>query len=333
MKKMGKWIFDHKFGSFELQSLGGMLGPVFFNLGNRKVSPLFVAPWIDDPGVSQLEPIFHSLRGEFPCVHFGKGQSIANPDQEWKDLNLEDKDELLHGFSAHNHWRLVEQNEIGIAIEIDYPVNSPIKKLTRRITPSSDKPALNIELIVEPRRYCELAIGIHPIFKMPDKVGALKLHPGIFKFGLTSPGKNIEESTQIKPNSVFTSLKHIEKMAGGDIDLSLLLPLEPVECLLQLCGTDGSFNLFYVDEDYHVKLEWDKEHFPSCLLWISYNAIPSFPWNSKTRALGVEPVNSVFDFGTDVSVSENPISGEGIKTFMKFYSEKIWKTNYRLSVY
>jgi hypothetical protein len=330
---MEKWIFEHKFGHFELQSLGGMLGPVVFNLGNRKVSPMFVAPWENDPQASHLDPFFQKLRGVFPCVHFGEWQNVTDPDPEWDILNTGKRQDLLHGYSSHNNWTLVEKNEHRISIEIEYPADHPIRKLTRSIIPSPHAPALEIELVVEPRRDCDLPIGVHPTFRIPERPGSIRLYPADFKFGLTFPGKNIPESTQIKPNHTFTFLTHIQKLGEGELDLSQLPPTEPVEIILQLCGTDGSFSLYYTNEDYNVKLEWDKDHFPSCLLWMSYKAIPSFPWSSKTMALGVEPVNSAFDLGPYVSASENPISRKGVSTCTKFFSERIWKTNYRLSVY
>ena len=59
----------------------GMLGPVTFTLGKKKVSPFSVAPWaLNGETIDKgLPPLLHALRGDFFCLPFGGNE---NPTEE-----------------------------------------------------------------------------------------------------------------------------------------------------------------------------------------------------------------------------------------------------------
>ena len=69
----GSRRLDWAHGQAELQTLGGMLAPVVFRAaGWPDFPPLQVAPWADEPGAAQWPGGLRRLRGEWPCVPFGR---------------------------------------------------------------------------------------------------------------------------------------------------------------------------------------------------------------------------------------------------------------------
>ncbi len=328
---MEKWTFEHSNGWFEVQSLGGMAGPIVFELEGREVSPMFVAPWHNESAIMQEEPLFHSLRGEWPCVQFGGVQKVVNLHSDWQLGQGVESEGGFHGYSANHHWKLLHQSAEEISIFIDYPDDHSIKRLTRTIRPSKSTAALEFELTVQTRADCRLPIGIHPTLKLPELSGSMELLPTPFRQGITFPGDYIAEGIHLKPNSTFASLKKVMSK-DNMIDLTHLPLAQPIECLVQLCGTEGYFEVAYSSEQYRLRLDWNPVHFPSCLIWISDRALTSYPWHSRTRIIGIEPVNSAFDLGRQVSMLNNPISEQGISTCMNFYAGQRWTTNYNMSV-
>jgi len=78
------------------------------------------------------------------------------------------------------------------------------------------------------------------------------------------------------------------------IDLSRLPLTFATEELLQLEDCSSPFVLRY-PSGVDVALDWDREHLPDVLLWISQRGRRHEPWNGRNQALGIEPCNSCFD--------------------------------------
>jgi hypothetical protein len=69
MNAMTRWTLKWAHGEATIQALGGMLGPVRFELGRgQSISPLHVAPWGDD---ARRPGLMRAMRGEWPCLPFG----------------------------------------------------------------------------------------------------------------------------------------------------------------------------------------------------------------------------------------------------------------------
>ncbi|MCB8828816.1 hypothetical protein LJD47_27785, partial [Escherichia coli] len=77
---------------------------------------------------------------------------------------------------------------------------------------------------------------------------------------------------------------------------------------------------------------WQKEHFPSVLLWYSNRGRRAYPWNGNHLALGVEPVCAAFDLGPGISAASNPINRAGTATSITFHPDDAFITRYRISV-
>ncbi len=79
---MDAWTLRWDFGSATVQSLGGMLGGLELRLPDgRRIRPLAEGDWsaADGPEYAALPPMIRELRGEWPCVPFGKDEPRELP--------------------------------------------------------------------------------------------------------------------------------------------------------------------------------------------------------------------------------------------------------------
>lgn len=283
------------YGLLAVERFGGRLGPVLFVLPDgRQVAPLAVAPWFSEKVDLSLTPLFHRLRGEWPCVPFGK--------------------DVSHGYSASQEWDVLEASGSCIRLAIAYPDAHPIMRLERIIRPLPDRPAIDLELIIDAREDCRLPVGLHP---------ALGAGPWFIDLP--------PESSVATPDSILVPIASVPASDGTFIDARHFPPDVPTEELLQVLETKGRVGLVNRSESYRLDLTWNDAHFPSLLLWISHRALTMPPWNGRTTMLGVEPVCSAFDHGTAVAQADNPIKERGIATALTLRAGEPFRTQYRLS--
>ena len=318
-------------GMASVQALGGMLGPITFLLPDgRQVSPLHVAPWFDDPDRTAQPPILQELRGEWPCVPFGTDARRALP-EGWSDSGKTfDGATVPHGHSSNAEWVFSETSADRLTLTCDYPDTHPIRRLTRTIAADPQAPALDITLTVEARRPCRLPIGLHPTLRLPTS-GQVRLNPPTFREGRVFPLDVEPGQGLLKPGATFHTLASVPCRDDTSLSLAHLPLAENTEELVQLCGVTGGFRLHHSD-GWYVTLDWDTQHFPSLLLWISNRGRAYAPWNSRHVALGVEPVNAAFDLGPAVSTAPNPISAAGTATARTFHPDQPFTTLYRIGV-
>lgn len=322
--------WDH--GTLEMQRLGAMLGPVEFRLpGGRIASPLHVAPWADEPEAAMLPGILRRLRGEWPCVPFGYPMPADGFPPEWAAVMPSDEVvEDVHGFSANHEWGWLDDDGRSLRLACDYPAGSPVRRLERTVTPDPDAPAIDLTLTISVREPCRLPLGLHPVFRLPDRPGAVELVPGRFAHVRTHPSTVEPGASLFAPNRLVPSLTAVPTRDGGSIDASRLPLTGSVEELLQLDGTDGSFAILDHDAGHRTRLSWDPAIFPSVLLWLSNRGRQGSPWNGRHLAVGIEPVCSPFGLGPATAAADNPIARAGTPTCMALDPAAPLTTRYRL---
>jgi hypothetical protein len=257
---------------------------------------------------------------------------------EWARLNeAAEPDEEVHGHGSNHSWTWEEGSAASLRLSIDYPILSidypignPIKRLLRTIEPDPNAPAVDIELRVEIRDACRLPLGLHPTFHLPAVPGAARIEPAAFAEGRTYPGTVEPTAPLFAIDRAFSSLKAVPSREGGNIDASRLPFAADTEELLQLNGIDGSVALANEAEGYRVRLTWQKEHFPSLLLWISNRGRKMAPWNGRHLALGMEPICSPFGLGPAVARAKNPMAKAGMPTARDFVAGEVFTTRYRI---
>ncbi len=280
-------------GRAEVQRLGAMLGPVAFRAPGRvDFEPMHVAPWAGEPGADGLPALLRRLRGEWPCVPFGRVDPVASLPPGW--TALQPADEWGHGYGSHHPWTWVPTDDpLTLCLSLLHPPGSAVHRLTRTISAVPDSPALDIALRVEVRRHCKLPVALHPTARLDLGSLALRIpHRGVC---LTYPVRTAPDVSRLAPNARFESLSRAPAADGREIDLSRFPQTADSEELVQLLDVTGPVELDYLEQGWMLELAWDLASLPDVMLWISHRGRHHAPWNGRHLALGVEPLNSVFD--------------------------------------
>lgn len=325
-------------GALTVQRLGAMLAPVTFLLADgRQVAPLHIAPWAQEAQAQALPGILRKMRGEWPCVPFGYSVAADGWPQNWsRVMTAPEPDEEIHGHCSNHDWNWCQSDSHGdsdsqsLSLALTYPATSPIVRVERTVAPDPAAPAIDITFKIIVRRACRLPIGLHPVFRLPEKTGAATLELGGFDHGHTYPHDVEPGASVFAANQTFTDLARIPARSGGVLDASQLPLAADTEELLQLSGLDGTAALANHAEGYRVRLSWQKEHFPSLLLWYSNRGRKAAPWDGRHVAVGIEPICSPFGLGPASALADNPIAQSGIATALEFVPEKPFVTRYRI---
>jgi hypothetical protein len=321
-------------GALAVQRLGAMMAPVTFVLPDeRQVSPLHIAPWAGDKGIEGLPGILQKLRGDWPCVPFGYSVPSDGWPEEWaKVMGPPTDDEEVHGHCSNHEWRWQSTDGYSLKLFLEYPLPSPVLRVERTITPDPQAPAVDLEFRIVARRRCRLPIGLHAVFRLPKQAGAAQLELGSFDHGLTYPDTVEPGAALFAKNERFTDLTAVPGRSGGPVDASRLPFAGDIEELLQIQGLDGTVALVNHAEGYRARLSWQKEHFPSLLLWMSNRGRKFEPWNGRHVALGIEPICSPFGLGPATALADNPIALSGTPTALDFSPSHTFVTRYRIEV-
>ncbi|OHV66148.1 hypothetical protein LCM4577_08865 [Mesorhizobium sp. LCM 4577] len=319
-------------GALTVQRLGAMLAPVTFVLADgRQVSPMHIAPWANEPESETLPGILRKLRGEWPCVPFGYSVSADGWPEEWaRVMGPPAPDEEVHGHSSNHDWTWRASGSGSLSLALAYPETSPVERVERTVTPDPSAPAIDIAFRVFVRRACRLPIGLHPVFRLPFETGAATLELDGFDEGRTYPHDVEPGAALFARNKTFFELTSVPARTGNTIDASRLPLAAATEELLQIEGVDGIAALVNHEDGYRVQLSWEKEHFPSLLLWYSNRGRKAAPWQGRHVAIGIEPICSPFGLGPATALADNPIAQSGIATALDFSPEKPFVTRYRI---
>ena len=314
-----------------METLGAMLGPTLFVLPDgRQIAPFHIAPWFDRGEAAGEPGILQRLRGEWPCVPFGAASDRDAGDGWPGSVATDEPDPNPHGFAAGHHWHWLSSPDTELALAVDYPASHPVSRLERRVRPVPGLPAIDFELTMHVRAACSLPIGLHPTFRLPAEPGAMQLDINAAA-AASFPGQ-VDVTSIFAPGQIVPDWHAIALTDGTVLDPSRLPLARHTEDLLQLLGADGRAVMHNLAENYRVSLEWNKEHFPSLLLWISNRGRQHAPWNGRHLALGVEPICSAFDLGTKISSAPNPLNALGYPTARSFHAGEVFVTRYRVSV-
>lgn len=308
-----------------VQDDGGMVTGEF-ELDGQNINPFYSHPWEESEVESGL---LKFLKGDFFCAPFG-----ITPSRDIPGFSAEKKSqekEYAHGLSSNGRWSLKENNGDHAQIHIDYP-NSCINGVNRTISFMQDKKGILFKNEVFVNKDVSLPIGAHPILRLPDKPGAAKLVVPDTKMLYTYPIKT-DETSIVQTDTMYNDLSETPLRDGGSIDLTSL-PLDCcVEEIVMLCDVgEGVIQLENREEGYRAVLEFDHTKVPNCLLWISNRGRQFEPWNGRNLCLGIEPIAAAFDFGTDISSSDNKLNQNDIKTCVSITKEQPFVFEYKIYV-
>ena len=282
-------------GEATLQRLGAMLAPVCFRApGRPDFQPMQVAPWADEPGAAAWPGILRRLRGEWPCVPFGR---TDRPDGLGDDWAARDPgDDHGHGYASNHDWQWQASDDpLALVLTVEPPPGTPLKRLTRTVRAVADAPALELTLAIDVDAPCTLPVALHPTLRLDLGEAELELpHAGpVVAYPVPAePGVS-----RLAPGRVFADLRAAPRVDGGTLDLTRFpLPVDTEE-LLQVTAVGGPVRLHHRGVGWALQLDWDRRLLPDAMLWVSHRGRRHAPWNGRHLALGIEPVNGVFDLG------------------------------------
>lgn len=312
-------------GRGRISPIGAMLTDLEFSLPDgRSVRPLHKAPWLGEalPLANETPPLLANLQGEWPCVPFGMapGPHLSG---DWASYSPP-PDRWPHGFGSNHAWECANVSASCVSARINYPEGDAVRCLSRRVTGVTGRSAVDIELRIEMRREANLPIGLHPVFRLPEKPGRARLCLGSYDGVFTYPGDTGGNPAHSQPTAF--------RFEDADFDFLSLPYEEPSETLLLISGIDGCAALENQDEGYRASLKWDSADFPSLMLWISNRGRQSTPWNGRHLAIGIEPICSAFDFGQSISTADNPLKKAGLRTAALLTKREPFHTRYEISV-
>lgn len=308
-----------------IQPFGAMVSPEFL-LEGRLVQPFYQAPWDDFPS----DPLLAHLRGDFACVPFGIGPSsmdgFAPP---WDELDSAPSAHA-HGYPANSVWDPVAVAPDSAELLLELPPSQQVRAIRRTVRCEPPWVAIEDEFTV--RQDVSLPLGLHPMFRLPPEVGGARLIlPGCETLA-TLPVAT-DASSVLLSATEFGDAAGAPLRDGGVLDLtSLPLPMATEELVLMVEVAQPRVALENLVEGYRIVLEWETDYLRHCLLWFSNRGRAFPPWDGRNLCLGIEPVTSAFDLGTQVSAATNPLSARGIRTAVALESGRTHVLRHRFKL-
>lgn len=334
MGEAASWPFRWPHGEGMVQALGGMAGPVHFNLPSGRVfSPLAIAPWREEEMPGTMPGHLRALRGVFPCLPFGVSPRPREAGAGWQELIGVDAPDPPHGAAANGLWRRLAASG-GDALQIGYDhADGPILAEQQSFRGMPDTASLTIAYSARVRREIRLPFGYHVLARWPPASEPVELRPGRFAVGLTYPGIVEPNRILVRPNAAFDALRAVPAATGGPVDLTRPDHVGPIEDVVQLCGIEGVFEVLYPGERAGLRITWDGRVMPSCLLWLSRFGLTEAPWNGRFTAIGIEPIAAAFDLSPEISTVDNPIWRRGVATAIALSPDRRFETSISLSAF
>ena len=301
------------------------------------MQPFAVAPWSDDDSAEHaaLPPLLKALRGEWVGVPFGMPSPPDTLPSAWRSAGggQHDFETDFHGYSSNAAWHCLAAGDGEITLGLDYPSDHAVRAVRRRIKGKPGKPRLDFELTVEVRRDVELPVGIHPVFRLPAEAGRAELRFDGDAVVRTYPVEAEPGISKIAPDQSDRPLHDVALADGGGVDLGRLPLAFKTEELMLVTGHGGGVTLTNYDEGYVVRMGWDADVFPACMLWVSNRGRTAYPWLSRFNAIGIEPVAAPFDLGVEIARNrDTPLRRAGIATSVVFKANATWTTGYWIEV-
>lgn len=309
----------------QIQLFGAMVSPEFV-LDGRLVQPFYRAPWDD----FAADPLLAHLQGDFACVPFGIGPSAMDGfPPPWDELEP-GPDARAHGYPANSVWEPVTVGPDWAELLLELPEPEPVESIRRIIR--CEQPWVSIAEEFTVRQDVSLPLGLHPMFRLPSEAGGARLRLPGCRTLVTFPVAT-DSSSVLLPATEFGDAAGAPLREGGVLDLtSLPLPVATEELVLMVEVAEPRVALENLVEGYRILLEWESDYLSHCLLWISNRGRNFPPWNGRNLCLGVEPVTSAFDLGTQISTAVNPLAAQGIRTAVPLESGKTHIMRHRFKI-
>ena len=302
------WRLSNDLVELSVLEVGAQLGPVVFDLDGKKLSPMHLAPWSEEPGATHL-PMLQNLRGDFFCAPFGANDLLG---EEARD----------HGLTANGGWRQLARSDARLELELEGTVSGATVRKEIRLEPG--QPVVYQRTILEGGSG-RLPLGHHAMLRAPEGEQLLLAFSSFSWAG--TPPRPVESDPSLGRSLLeypqqFESLDRVALAAGGEVDLSRYPALEASEEILMLTSAPN------------VHLAWSSAVaaesgwlwfalrpntvLRSTMLWMSNGGRYYPPFSGRhRRVLGIEEVTSFFHLGHAASLSPNDLNERGVATAVR----------------
>ena len=301
---------------------GGMVSGIF-DIEGELISPFYSHPW-DEREAD--EGILKWLQGDFVCVPFG-----VHPHQRIDSYEAEERcKQPAHGLSSNAKWDVKCFND---HVEMHLKYNDcEIDRIQRNVAFLQGLNGIEFKNTIFANSDILMPVAIHPVFRLNEKKGSMRLIVPQCETIATYPIK-LDKSSRVKRSIFIEDLSKVPLEDGSEIDLTSLPLAQDAEEIVMLCGLkDNRIILENHEENYRVIVEIDLDCFSNCVLWFSNKGRTFAPWNGRNLCLGIEPATAAFDFGADISRSDNILKKKGIKTAVKICENSAFHIDYKIFV-
>ena len=311
----------------------GMLGPVTFTVGKKKIQPFSIAPWAEngekiDRGLPQL---LHALRGDFFCLPFGGN------DNPWKD-----QQHPPHGDTANYKWTSPDISSAGKTHELSM-------RMTLKSMPGSVRKTIRLidghSAIYQEHEVCgvsgTIATGHHAMLKLPSLPGSgiISTSPFVHAQVLPMPFENPEIGgySTLKPDGPFSSLAKVPMLDGSMTDISHYPARLGFDDLVMLVADDSlpfAWTAVTMPEEGLIYFALrNPRQLRSTILWMSNAGRHYHPWNGRHHSvLGIEDVSAYYHIGQAESAKSNPLKRKGFPTGIKYSAKTPTRIPYIMGV-
>ncbi|MEL6583748.1 MAG: hypothetical protein AAFQ36_07930 [Pseudomonadota bacterium] len=266
-----------------------------------EVSPLHVAPWVDDATIladESLLPVERELAGDFFCAPFGGNDLDRGPS---------------HGWSANSAWEEVARGANWVTLELARRIQGARLRKTLRL--SGEAPVLHQTHEISGGEG-GLTVAHHPMLRLA----------GGGRVFFSEKRCAVTPDQPLEPTGVLSYPARGEDLRAfpgrdGEIDLTRLPIGEGHEDFVSLIEAPGArFGwtavLREAEQDIVVMLK-DPRVLPLTMLWFSNCGREYAPWNGRhLGVLGIEDGCAAGADGHRAALGDNAIAREGVPTHL-----------------
>jgi predicted 3-demethylubiquinone-9 3-methyltransferase (glyoxalase superfamily) len=310
---------------------GGQVGPIVFTLGERKISPMHVAPWTTDKTPRPTPNMIAVLRGDFFCMPFGANASPYG-----------NENYPAHGETANSNWTFESRSggRDGATIHLSLKHRARPGRVDKFIHLRPGEPIVYNKHVISGMSG-PMCLGHHAMLKFPDIEGSglIATSPTKFMHTYTEPLERPEARgySFLQSDSLFERLDAVPTITGQTTDLTSYPRRRGWEDLVLLANVDDKPLAWTAVTFPADKFVWfalkDPRVLHSTVLWHSNGGRHYAPWSGRhINVMGLEEITGNFHYGIAGSAVENTISRKGHPTHINLDPERPLVVNYIFGV-
>lgn len=279
----------------------------------RKLTPLYTAPWVDDPAISADESILPNLRflsGDFFCAPFGATDDPAIPSHGWP------------ANSPWDHLGTVSLEEGGSIARYALQKRVFGARLIKEITLRDRHPFVYTRHIFEGGAGAT-SVASHAMTKFATR-GQLSFSPKAYGETPARPQESdpARGRSMLKHPARFENLGGAPLKDGGTTDLRsypIASRHEDFVMLVEAKGRELGWAAAVREDAADIILSLkNPTDFPVTFLWFSNGGRDYPPWNGRNvGVLGIEEGRAWSANGYAASIAPNPLSRSGVPTALE----------------